>query len=90
VQTPIWDKGSLDEFKETKYMASMVKFFSVFVANGKKGMPLAECSQRIADIFENPKPKVRYALVKGPFMNWTLPRLMPARSVDKFFLKNLM
>jgi len=90
VQTPIWDKGSLDEFKQTKYMGSMVKYFTYFVKNGRKGMPLEECSQKIADIFENPKPKVRYALVQKKFTTWTLPLLMPPRMMDRYFLKNLM
>ena len=90
VQTPIWDKGSLDEFQDTKYMGSMVKFFTYFISSGKKGMPLEECSQKIADIFESPKPKVRYALVQEKFKSWTLPLMMPPRLMDRFFLKNLM
>ena len=90
VQTPIWDKGSLKEFKQTKYMGSMVKFFTHFVNSGKKGMPLEECSQKIADIFESRKPKVRYAIVKNKLQGWILPLLMPPRVVDRFFLKNLM
>jgi len=90
IQTPIWDKGSLDEFKNTDYMASMVKFFTYFVTNGKNGMPLEECSQKIANILETSKPKVRYAIVKDKFKNWTIPLMMPQRLVDRFFLKNLM
>ncbi|MBN8575868.1 MAG: SDR family oxidoreductase [Cytophagales bacterium] len=88
VQTPIWDKGGLDEFKNTRYIASMVKFFTYFVTSGKNGMPLEECSQRIANILEASKPNVRYALVQGKFKNWTLPLMMPPRAVDKFFQKN--
>jgi short-subunit dehydrogenase len=90
IQTPIWDKGSMDEFKNTRYIGSMVKFFTYFVNSGKNGMPLEKCSQRIVNIFENPKPKVRYTLVQNTFKEWTMPRMMPARLVDKFFLKNLM
>jgi short-subunit dehydrogenase len=90
VQTPIWDKGSLDEFKQTKYMESMVKYFTYLVQSGRKGMPLEVCSQKIADIFETSKPKVRYALVQKKFRSWTLPLLMPPRMMDRYFLKNLM
>jgi len=89
VQTPIWDKGSLQEFKQTKYMGSMVKFFTYSVNRGKKGMPLEECSQKIADIFERRKPKVRYALVKKK-LSWMISLMMPPRLLDRFFLKNLM
>ena len=90
VQTPIWDKGSLDEFKETKYISSMMKFFSYLVNKGKKGMALDECSRRIANIFETEKPKTRYALVHNKFENWILPLLLPERITDRLFLKKLM
>ena len=87
VQTPIWDKGSMDKFKDTPYIGSLVKFFTKFVTDGKHGMPLDVFSKRLADIFETPKPKTRYAVVQGEFMNWTLPQLLPSRMVDNFFKK---
>lgn len=87
VQTPIWDKGSLDKYKNTPYIASLAKFFTKFITEGKKGMPLDVFSKRLADIFEIPKPKTRYAIVLGSFFNWTLPRLLPDRTVDNFFKK---
>jgi NAD(P)-dependent dehydrogenase (short-subunit alcohol dehydrogenase family) len=90
VQTPIWDKGSIDEFEETRYMSSMTKFLSLMVENGKKGMPLDECSRRIANIFETEKPKTRYALVQGKFKNWILPLLLPDRVLDRYVLNNMM
>lgn len=90
VNTPIWDKGSLDEFKDTQYISSMMKFFTYLIAKGKKGMSVDECSRRTADIFETEKPKTRYALVQNKFKNWTLPLLWPDRIVDRIFLKKLM
>ena len=90
VQTPIWDKGSLQEFKQTKYIGSMVKFFTQFVTAGKRGMPLEECSEKIADILESANPKVRYALVQNKFMKWTVPLLIPPRTMDRYVLKNYM
>jgi NAD(P)-dependent dehydrogenase (short-subunit alcohol dehydrogenase family) len=90
VQTPIWDKGSLDEFKNTQYISSMLKFFTYLVNKGKKGMTLDECSRRIADIFETEKPKTRYALVQNKFQNWILPLLLPDRVTDRLLLKKLM
>jgi NAD(P)-dependent dehydrogenase (short-subunit alcohol dehydrogenase family) len=87
VQTPIWDKGSLDKYKDTPYIASLAKFFTKFITEGKKGMPLDVFSNRLADIFETPKPKTRYAIVQRSFFNWTLPRLLPDRTVDNFFKK---
>ena len=90
VQTPIWDKGSLDEFKDTRYISSMMKFFTYLVNKGKKGMAIDECSRRIANIFETEKSKTRYTLVQNKFQNWILPLLLPDRVADRFLLKNLM
>jgi NAD(P)-dependent dehydrogenase (short-subunit alcohol dehydrogenase family) len=90
VQTPIWDKDSLEDFKVTKYNSSMKKFFTYLVNKGKKGMPLHECSRRIADIFEIEKPKTRYAIVQNKFQNWILPLVLPDRLGDRLILKKLM
>ncbi len=90
VQTPIWDKGSLDAFQDTKYISSMTKFFTYLVNKGKNGMALDECSRRIADIFETEKPKTRYAIVQNKLKDWILPLLLPDRVVDRLTLKKLM
>jgi len=90
VQTPIWDKGSLDEFNDTQYISSMMKFFTYLVAKGKKGMSLDECSRRIANIFETEKPKTRYSIVQNKFQDWILPLLLPDRVMDRIILKKLM
>ncbi len=29
------------------------------------------------------KPRVRYPVVKGSFLNWTIPRTLPSRTVDR-------
>lgn len=90
VQTPIWGKGSLDEFKDTQYISSMTKFFTYLITKGKKGMTLDECSRRIADIFETEKPKTRYSIVQNKFQNWFLPLLLPDRVMDRLILKKLL
>ena len=90
VQTPIWDKSSLDEFKDTRYISSMMKFFTYLVAKGKKGMLLDECSRRIANIFETEKPKTGYSIVQNKFQDWILLQLMPDRILDHLYLKKLM
>ena len=90
VQTPIWEKDSLDDFKGTLYSSSMIKFFTHLVNKGKKGMTLRECSRRIADIFEIEKPKTRYAIVQNKIQNWILPLLVPDRVADRFILRNMM
>ena len=90
IQTPIWVKDSLDEFKETQYNSSMLKFFTYLVNKGKRGMALDECSRRIADIFETKKPKTRYSIVQNKLQDWILPLLLPDRVMDRLYLKKLM
>jgi NAD(P)-dependent dehydrogenase (short-subunit alcohol dehydrogenase family) len=87
IQTPIWDKASLQRFEGTAYYDSLARFYGKALVAGKEGMPLEECSRQIGDIFEAEKPKIRYAIVKNKFLKWTLPTLLPQRALDKFFRK---
>ncbi len=87
IQTPIWDKGSMDKFVGTAYYDSLTKFFGKFVRDGRKGMTLEECSRQIADIVEKEKPNTRYAIVENKFFNWTLPTLLSDRAIDSYFEK---
>lgn len=89
IQTPIWDKTSLQRFEGTSYYASLAKFYGKALAAGKGGMPLEECSRQIADIFETEKPRIRYAIVQNKFFKWTLPMLVPQGARD-MVLKKLM
>jgi NAD(P)-dependent dehydrogenase (short-subunit alcohol dehydrogenase family) len=90
ILTSIWEKGSLAEFQSTRYFPALVKYFTYFKKTGLRGMPLEECSRQIADIFETPKPKARYAVVQGKFKNWTLPRLMSDKYIDSLYLKKFL
>ncbi len=88
IQTPIWDKGSLQRFEGTMYSDSLARFFGKVLPRAKKhGMPLETCSRQIADIFETEKPRIRYAIVRNKFLNWTLPTLLPQGALDKYFKK---
>lgn len=87
IQTPIWNKGSLQPFEGTSYYASLARFFGKAIAAGKEGMPLEECSRQIGDIFEAERPKIRYAIVQNKFFKWTLPMLLPQGARDKFLRK---
>jgi NAD(P)-dependent dehydrogenase (short-subunit alcohol dehydrogenase family) len=88
IQTPIWDKGSLQRFEGTSYSDSLARFFGKVLPRAKKnGMPLEKCSRQIGDIFETEKPKIRYAIVQNKFLNWTLPTLLPQGALDNYFKK---
>lgn len=94
IKTPIWSKGA-DEEQELKYERSFfyksLKIFQhVFVAGAvKKGWEPAKAAKIIFKAFESRKPKTRYSLVPGGFVNSTIPRLLPDRALDRFVKKNL-
>lgn len=92
IKTPIWDKGTAElieeKFKDSVYYAALKKFQTKFVAKAVKKAWTSERAARIIfDAFEAERPKVRYLIVPQKFMNWTIPRLMPTRMVDKFIAK---
>ncbi len=91
VKTPIWDKGiNMDKYKETAYGKILGKFASVAKKGAAEGLSADFLGEQIAKIADNPKPKLRYAFVPNSLTNWTIPRLMPDRIVDRFVKKQLM
>ena len=90
VATEIWDKAEGMEipFKGTAYYNSLLKLRDYAKKEGESGLTIEEIGKQMADIFENPRAKTRYALLKGKFMKWTIPRLLPDRFVDWFIGKN--
>ena len=64
VKTPIWDKGiKVDKYHDTPYGASSANFADYARGESEKWLTLEFTGQRIANIFEKRKPKVRYAIV---------------------------
>lgn len=86
VATPIWDKAKEADFapyEETKYVPALSRLMAYLMDTGPNGDPPERVARIIHAALTVPKPKVRYAPVHGKFMNWTLPRLLPARVVDR-------
>jgi NAD(P)-dependent dehydrogenase (short-subunit alcohol dehydrogenase family) len=94
IKTPIWNKGADDPrnaaFFKTPWAESLGIFQKVFVLRSiKKGWNSDVLAEKVLTIFEKNNPKTRYALVPQRFENWTLPRLLPARRLDKMIGKGL-
>ena len=84
VNTPIWDKSTdIAPYEKTPYFPSLSRFTAYFVAQGRKGYGAEVFGEKIARIFETRRPKVRYTVLKNYFSGWLLPRLLPARAVDR-------
>lgn len=89
VYTAIWDKASLEEFKNTPYYSPMLKFLTWLMNKAKKGISSDDCARRIADIFEKRKPKIRYSVLKNKFKDWLVPLHVPARMMDRYLFRRL-
>lgn len=92
IATPIWDKAEendLKRFSNTPY-GPMLKFVADYmVKQGREGLPASDVGDLIWHCLSDPKPKVRYSILRRPFMDRTLPRIMNPRTVDKIIAKRL-
>jgi hypothetical protein len=53
------------------------------IKGGQNGMEPEEVGEVIAKALMVAHPKTRYAVVKGKFVNVTIPSLLPKRFVDR-------
>jgi NAD(P)-dependent dehydrogenase (short-subunit alcohol dehydrogenase family) len=87
VVTPIWDKAEaagIGSYAGTPYEAPMRAFSAWFLEQGRReGYPPAKVAEVVLKALTTPRPRVRYAVVPKPMMNWILPRLLPKRMVDR-------
>jgi NAD(P)-dependent dehydrogenase (short-subunit alcohol dehydrogenase family) len=90
VVTPIWDKaqdGDLQRFAATDYGPVIEGFTEYFIREGRKGLPPERIGDSIYTALTARKPQTRYAVVPQRFKNWTLPRLLPERWLDRLIGK---
>lgn len=92
IKTPIWNKGASEmveeKYKDSIFYPALIKFQKKFVAKAVKDAWTSEKAAKIIfNASESKNPKVRYLIVPNKFKNWTLPRLLPTRTVDKFIGK---
>lgn len=92
VLTPIWDKGMADDysgFDATDYGPLLQRFRDYFAAEAKHGLPAEQIGRAVHHALTASKPKTRYAVVPQRFKNWTVPRLLPKRLLDRLIGKQL-
>ena len=86
VVTAIWDKAEatpLDHLAGTIWERPARAFSRYMIANGRQGLTPEAVGEVIATALTAAKPRTRYAVLKGEFMNSTLPSLLPRRMVDR-------
>jgi len=60
------------------------------IAKDKRiALPVALISRTIHKALETPRPKSRYPVISRRFVGWLLPRLLPARWVDRLIARQL-
>ena len=92
VVTPIWEKAAAEDyerFNTTDYGPIIQRFLAFFAEEGKKGLTPDKIGRAIHHALTTSKPKVRYAVVPQRLKNWTMPRLLPRRVVDRLLGKQL-
>ena len=58
-------------------------FAEYFITEGRKGLAPEAVGEVVYQALTAAKPKVRYAVVGKKLQDWTLPRLLPKRMVDR-------
>jgi len=92
IVTPIWDKAEgklLQDYPDTPYQRSLTKFVETAMKSGREGFPASKVAELIERILSTKKPKARYTMIPKHFVEFTIPRLLPARMLDYFMNKYL-
>lgn len=92
IATPIWDKAEqedLKRFSNTDYAPAVERVADYMLKQGKDGLPPSDVGDLIWHCLSDPKPKVRYPILRRPLMDRTLPRVLPKRMVDNIIAKRL-
>lgn len=92
IVTPIWEKAEgklLNEYPDTPYQLSLSKFVETAMKSGREGFPASRVAELIERILSTKKPKARYTLIPKHFVEYTIPRLLPARLLDYLMGKYL-
>ena len=90
VVTAIWDKAEAEDisaYTGTPYGKVLDRFRRLMLDEGRKGLTPERLGETVHRALTVPKPRTRYAVVPQRFKNWTLPRLLPERVVDRLIGK---
>ncbi|MFK7797542.1 MAG: SDR family NAD(P)-dependent oxidoreductase [Aureispira sp.] len=92
VKTPIWEKAKkedMHQYDHTDYKEAIKKLEAYIHVHSEDGYEQGEFGQLVANIITHPTPKFHYVLVKSKLRNWTIPRLLPARTFLRLVGKRL-
>jgi len=91
VKTEMWDKGAsqVGRYADTDYAEPVGRFRRYADGLAKSGFTPEEFGRNVRKVFEKKRPKTRYAIVPGRLANFTIPRLLPDRWLDRLIARNV-
>ena len=92
VNTPILDKAENEDYAQyrgTEYAPILERFRTMFIAEGRKGLEPRAVAEAVYKALTISRPKVSYTIVKQKLKNWTIPMMLPKRTVDRVIGKQL-
>ena len=92
VLTAIWDKAETADtryIENTPYAVAARQFNDYFIKAGRQGLKAERLGEAVLEALTVDKPKTRYALLKNKLADWTIPQLLPKRTVDRAIAKRL-
>ncbi len=81
---------NLEKYQDTSYGRILGRFAKMAQKGAEKGLEPDFIAKQIVDISEASKPKVRYTYVLNKLTNWFIPRIIPARMMDRLIKNRLM
>lgn len=85
IATPIWDKvddDALGPYRATRYGPMLEKVRDFMLDSGRKGLPPSAVGDLVWRTLSGSRPKVRYRILRGEFLQIILPKFLPKRMVD--------
>jgi hypothetical protein len=93
VATPIWDKAEdarmVERFGNTRYGDTIKRLQSLMLDQGRDGLPPTAIADLVWRRLTGDKPSVRTTILRGRFLNHTLPSMLSARTVDRLIARRL-
>ena len=86
IATPIWDKAEAQDFTayfKTDYREQVTRLRAYAMKKGREGYPPERVAASVLRALVAANPPTRIPVVKGKFANFTLPRLLPDRMLDR-------
>jgi NAD(P)-dependent dehydrogenase (short-subunit alcohol dehydrogenase family) len=92
IATPIWQKGrdeTTARFSDTPYAQPLEVIRDYLKSAEASGLPADAVGALVWRALTEKNPKPRYSILRRPFMDESLPRLMPKRLVDRAVAKRV-